>query len=161
MTDNKDYGRQKLVAFQIGESMCVTTSLAVTSINEVPASLTLVPGTKPWLMGVIRNDLDLIPYINLSHFLSIHTKDRSDRRKQAALIIEGPEEVGAVGLVVDEIHGFFEASLTVDAPSSNVKTPPALGSCVVGAVGIENQCWAVIDLLKLLEDEKLKLIEMN
>ncbi len=84
----------------------------VSDISEVSEILTLlpmadVPGTLPWLLGVTNLRGNLVPVVDLGHFLFDEVTQCTPRTR--LLVVYQPG--GNVGLLVDEISGLQTLTL--------------------------------------------------
>ncbi len=89
------------VMFYVGDSRFVAPLSAVKEILNYPASLTKVPGTKPWMLGVANVRGTLIPVIDLQLFL-IGRKTRRGRRSRVLVFDLGD---GFTSVLVGEMVG--------------------------------------------------------
>jgi chemotaxis signal transduction protein len=128
----------------------------------MPEHLVQLPGSKAWLMGVARMGKELVPYINLSHFLSLPIHDKKNRPSGApVLIMKDASGSGSLGLKVDVIVDFISTHLITDDGDSNYFVPVGLGSCLYGTVRTKERTWALIDLTNILNDPKLQKIDLS
>jgi chemotaxis signal transduction protein len=151
--------RYKLVGYRIGETLCLSPSRSISAVMTVPANLTQVPGTKPWVLGAAKLHRDLIPFINIARFLSIQSKPSP--KGQPILVVRGQADIGSVGLLVDEVIGFLPTGDVRDLTNSELRIPPGLGSSLAGVVEGQDKVWALIDLQQLVSDSKLQKIDLN
>jgi len=84
----------------------------VSSISEVgeiltPLPMADVPGTLPWLLGVTNLRGNLVPVVDLGHFLFDEVTQSTPRTR--LLVVYQPG--GHVGLLVDEITGLQTLTL--------------------------------------------------
>ncbi|MGH8040995.1 MAG: chemotaxis protein CheW [Rudaea sp.] len=78
----------------------------VSSINEVnesltPPALTIVPGTRGWLLGVANVRGNLVPVIDLKQYLEGERTQVTDSSRVLLVRQAG----GSVGLLIDEVMG--------------------------------------------------------
>jgi twitching motility protein PilI len=84
----------------------IATRYLVSSINEVNEiltlpSLTIVPGTRPWLLGVANVRGNLVPVIDLRQYLEGERATLTDSSRVLLVRQLG----GSVGLLIDEVLG--------------------------------------------------------
>ncbi|HHH9441233.1 TPA: chemotaxis protein CheW [Pseudomonas aeruginosa] len=162
MSNDINSGRYRCIGYRIGSTYCLSPSLAVNAITQVPENPTQVPGTKPWLLGATKMDGDIIPFVNIARFLSIpQHAGREEQNKPVALIVRGGTDVGDVGVIVDQLVGFLPSGGFEDAPGADLKIPPGLGACLVGVVADAQRAWAVIDIQALIADPKMQSIDLT
>ena len=88
------------IGFRVGARLLVT---GIDEINELLAvpTLTPVPGTQPWLLGVANVRGNLVPVIDFARFLFGERTQHSDRTR--LLVVR--QGSGNVALMVDEVFG--------------------------------------------------------
>lgn len=88
------------IGFRVGTRSFVAS---IDEINELlaPPSLTPVPGTRPWLMGVANVRGNLVPVVDFGRFL-FNVRTPSSERTRLLLV---RQQNGTVGLLVDEVFG--------------------------------------------------------
>ncbi|MES9990584.1 MAG: chemotaxis protein CheW [Candidatus Thiodiazotropha sp.] len=89
------------VMFYVGDSRFVAPLSGVKEILNHPSSMTPVPGSKPWMMGVANVRGTLIPVIDLQLYL-IGEKTRRGRRSRVLVFRLGG---GLTGVLVGEMVG--------------------------------------------------------
>jgi twitching motility protein PilI len=89
------------VMFYIGDNRFVAPLSAVKEILNFPSTLTQIPGTRPWMLGVANVRGTLIPVIDLQLFL-IGMKTRRGRRSRV-LVFDMGENYSSV--LVGEMVG--------------------------------------------------------
>ncbi|MBT3010745.1 MAG: chemotaxis protein CheW [Candidatus Thiodiazotropha endolucinida] len=89
------------VMFYVGEHRFVAPLSGVKEILNHPSSLTPVPGSKTWMMGVANVRGTLIPVVDLQLYL-IGMKTRHGRRSRVLVITLGS---GLTGVLVGEMVG--------------------------------------------------------
>lgn len=146
--------------YRIGETYCLSPSSSIVAIEQVPKQLGQLPGTKPWLLGAGRLGRNLLPFVNVSRFLSL-VQVHKQPAIQAAICVVGGEEVGTVALVVDEMIEFIPASELHDCVHGTMKIPPGLGKCMRSSVTAKGRTWAMIDLQALITDEKMQNVDLT
>lgn len=148
------------VKFRIGEVHCLTLTLSscVEAIVELPQRLTIIPGTKPYLLGASFFGRKLVPHIHLASLLNIST----DLSGQGALmIVRTPNGQGMCGLYVEEIIGFSPANIYTDVSDPTIKIPAALGSALCKVLSDAEREWALIDIQALISEQNLQNIELS
>ncbi len=88
------------IGFRVGSRLLLS---GIDEINELLAvpSLTPVPGTQPWLLGVANVRGNLVPVVDLGRFLFGERTQHSDRSRLLVVHQSG----GSVALLVDEVLG--------------------------------------------------------
>ena len=88
------------IGYRVGSRLFVSGIDEISELLAVP-SLTPVPGTQAWLLGVANVRGNLVPVVDLSRFLfgerTLHTE-----RSRLLVVRQG---AGSVALLVDEVFG--------------------------------------------------------
>lgn len=88
------------IGFRVGNRYLVSSIAEVNEILTFPP-LTVVPGTRPWLLGVANVRGNLVPVVDLRNFVESDRSQITDSTR--VLIIR--QHGGSVGLMVDEVIG--------------------------------------------------------
>lgn len=88
------------IAFQVADLNLVSEISGIVEILTVP-SLTIVPGAKPWVMGVANVRGTLVPVIDFRQFLGGEKTTQS--KYSRVLVVQ--QSGGVVGLLIDEVQG--------------------------------------------------------
>jgi twitching motility protein PilI len=134
------------IGIRIGGERFVVARGEVREVLVVPASITRVPGAKPWLRGLANVRGHLLPIVDLRAFLG--TATGGPERSLRVLVLNNPEY--PAGLIVDEVFGFrrfLEREHTTDFPQTTVRCDRYLQ----GAFRRGLETWPVFRLEKLLE----------
>ena len=134
------------IAFRLGGEAFLLAREETREVLSYPASVTRVPGARPWIRGLSNVRGQLLPVIDLRAFLSAGATSitRSSRVRLAS-----HREIHA-GLVVDEVRGFrrfYESEFSADLP-------PTLLRCeryLAGAFRRGAEVWPVFSVRALLE----------
>ncbi len=93
-------GSWRGIGFRLGARIMVSSITEVNEILSFPA-LTVVPGTRPWLLGVANVRGNLVPVVDLRAYVEGEKSVHNDRSR--VLLVK--QMGGSVGVVVDEILG--------------------------------------------------------
>jgi twitching motility protein PilI len=88
------------IGFRVGARYLVSSINEVNEILTQP-SLTIVPGTRPWLLGVANVRGNLVPVIDLKQYLEGERTQFTDSSRVLLVRQLG----GSVGLLIDEVLG--------------------------------------------------------
>jgi len=88
------------IGFRIGTRYLVSSINEVNEILTYP-SLTLVPGTRTWLLGVANVRGNLVPLIDLKQYL----EGERTLLSEASRVLLVRQSGGSVGLLIDEVLG--------------------------------------------------------
>ena len=134
------------IGFRIGDTNMIAP---VTQINEILhyPSLTLVPGTLPWVKGLANIRGTLLPVMDLQSYLG---QTPIKLRSQSRILVIQQDEL-TVGLLVDEVLGLkhFEPEERVTRIK---KLDPAIKAHIRGAFQQGNQTWHLFDMTTLTAD---------
>jgi twitching motility protein PilI len=103
------------VLFRIREQSLLAPLEQIAEVLELPADITAVGGTKPWVLGVANNRGTLLPIFDLA---ALALGVVSARRESDRVLVVRQDELPC-GLVVSETIGIrhFETTRRVDEPS--------------------------------------------
>lgn len=128
------------IGFRVGQRRLLG---AIGDVNEILAvpSLTPVPGTRDWLLGVANVRGNLVPVVDMTSFIDGVAAELTDNSR--LLLVRQP--AGSVGLLVDEVFG----QRTVASEQVNVAdedSDPAVARFVRERVQSGNFDWGLFNL---------------
>lgn len=134
------------IGFRLGGTDMIAPLTQVNEILHYP-TLTLVPGTLPWIKGLANIRGTLLPIMDLQSYLGqppIHL------RQQSRILVIQQGEL-AVGLLVDEVLGLrhFDPE---DRTNRIKKMDPAVKAYIRGAFKQNEHIWHLFDMSTLIED---------
>lgn len=134
------------IGFRIGQERFVASRDEVREVLKLPESITRVPGSKRWLLGIANLRGQLLPLVDVQMLLGT---GRTSLRRMTRVISVNHRDVPA-GLVVDEVLGFrrFMDSEHVD------EWPPTVVRCdryLDGAYRRGSDTWPIFGLRDLVE----------
>jgi len=88
------------IGFRVGARYLVSSINEVNEILTLPP-LTIVPGTRPWLLGVANVRGNLVPVIDLRQYIEGERTQLTDSSRVLLVRQLG----GSVGLLIDEVLG--------------------------------------------------------
>lgn len=88
------------IGFRVGSRLLLSGIDEISELLAVP-TLTPVPGTQPWLLGVANVRGNLVPVIDFARYLFGERAQYSDRTR--LLVVR--QGAGSVALLVDEVLG--------------------------------------------------------
>lgn len=134
------------IGFKIGQEQFVANRDQVREVLMLPDSMTRVPGSKRWLLGIANLRGHLLPLIDLKMMLG---SGRTSLRRITRVISVNHRDIPA-GLVVDEVIGFrrfTDKELNEQTPDTAVRCDRFLS----GAYRRGEDVWPVFELHTLLE----------
>ncbi|HYB65556.1 MAG TPA: chemotaxis protein CheW [Steroidobacteraceae bacterium] len=134
------------VALRMAGDLYLIAREETREVLGVPPSTTRVPGAKNWIKGLANVRGQLLPIIDLRHFLGSGVTPIT---RNTRIIVANHREIPA-GLLVDEVLGFrrfAEAEFSGDAPPTVARSERYLA----GAFRRANELWPVLSLRAILE----------
>jgi twitching motility protein PilI len=136
------------VAFRMGGETFLVAREETREVLGLPATVTRIPGTKPWVRGLANIRGQLLPMLDLRLFLGSGSTSSS---RNTRIIVVNHRDVPA-GLIVDEVLGFRRFA----EREFNVEPPPTVIRCdsyLAGAFRRGGEVWPVLSLRTLVESE--------
>ena len=134
------------IGFRIGDEQFVASREEVREVLMLPDSITRVPGSKRWVLGIANLRGHLLPLIDLKLYLG---SGRTPLRRVSRVISVNHRDVPA-GLVVDEVLGFrrfLDNEFSAEWPETVVRCD----RFIRGAYKRGPDVWPVFGLYELLE----------
>ena len=134
------------VAMRMAGDLYLVAREETREVLGVPASTTRVPGARSWIKGLANVRGQLLPIIDLRHFLGSGVTPIT---RNTRVVVVNHREIPA-GLVVDEVLGFrrfADSEFSSDAP-------PTVARCeryLAGAFRRGQEQWPVLSLRTILE----------
>lgn len=133
------------IGFRLGRSNLMSS---IAEVNEIlpPPMMTLVPGVKPWLLGIANVRGNLVSVIDLRLFV---TGERTPMGERARILV-AKQAGGAVGLLVDEVLG--QRTLTDEnVPIAAERTEDPVAHYVTHRYEIDGTVWGVFSMAALMK----------
>jgi twitching motility protein PilI len=134
------------VALRMAGELFLAAREETREVLSVPASLTRVPGAKPWIRGLANVRGQLLPIVDLRQFVGSGVAPAT---RNTRIVVVNHREIPA-GLLLDEVLGFrrfAESEFSGDAP-------PTVARCehyLAGAFRRGQEQWPVLSLRSILE----------
>src|SRR5579863_1970592 len=144
--DAEKVGEWVGVALRMAGELYLVAREETREVLGVPAATTRVPGAKSWIRGLANVRGQLLPVIDLRHFLG---SGITPITRNTRVLVVNHREIPA-GLLVDEVLGFrrfSEAEFSGDAPPTVVRCERYLA----GAFRRAQEQWPVLSLRSVLE----------
>jgi twitching motility protein PilI len=136
------------VALRMGGETFLVAREETREVLGLPAVVTRIPGTKPWIRGLANVRGQLLPMLDLRLFLGSGTTQSG---RNTRVIVVNHRDIPA-GLIVDEVLGFRRFA----EREFNVEPPPTVIRCdsyLAGAFRRSGEVWPVLKLRGLVESE--------
>jgi twitching motility protein PilI len=129
------------VLFSVAGQLFVTPLDEVKEILNHPATLTRVPGTRPWVAGVANIRGNLLPVIDLQSFL-LHRQTVPGRRSRVLVI---DHEGVYAGLLVDPLVGIRKFYLS-ERSNRPIELPKSINRYIDMVYEHGAELWPVFSL---------------
>ena len=136
------------VAFRMGGETFLVAREETREVLGYPAAVTRIPGAKSWVKGLANVRGQLLPMLDLRHFLGsgATTSGRNTR------VVDVNHRDIPAGLMVDEVLGFrrfAESEFNAEAPPTVIRCD----SYLAGAFRRGGEVWPVLSLKSLVESQ--------
>ncbi len=136
------------IGFRIANQHFVIPLNDSREVFPIPGHITAVPKAKAWVYGIVNLRGELLPVLDLKHYLL----DKPSRlTKRSRIIVINDSDIDS-GLLVDEVYGlkhFQREPDTLDSQSHKEISP-----YLTGSVYQQEIQWDVFSFSKLIEDER-------
>lgn len=122
----------------------------IKEILNLPSSVTRVPGTHGWMLGIANIRGNLLPITDLQLFLG--GKPIGIGKRSRVLVME--HEGFRVGLLVGGVQGILH--FKPDQRVANHALPGALSKFSTEAYTVDGETWPVLDVRLLAEDAEFQ-----
>ena len=133
------------IGFRLGERLLLSGIHEVNEILQIPP-LTLVPGTKPWLLGVANVRGNLVAVVDLRGYLEGGRTPIGDRSR----LLLARQPGGTVGLLVDEVLGqrnLTDENVPLDEGEDDERYEPF----VPGRYDLGGTVWGIFRMTTLVK----------
>ncbi|MDJ0712042.1 MAG: chemotaxis protein CheW [Woeseiaceae bacterium] len=134
------------VGFRIGEEQFLANRDQVREVLMLPDTMTRVPGSRRWLLGIANLRGHLLPLVDVKLLLG---SGRTTLRRTTRVISVNHREVPA-GLVVDEVAG-FRRFMDHEFGEKTAETIVRCDRFLHGAFQRGEETWPVFDLFEFVE----------
>jgi twitching motility protein PilI len=136
------------VAFRMGGETFLVAREETREVLGYPAAVTRIPGAKSWVKGLANVRGQLLPMLDLRHFLGSGVTNAG---RNTRVIVVNHRDIPA-GLMVDEVLGFRRFA----EREFHVEPPPTVIRCdhyLAGAFRRGAEVWPVLSLKSLVESD--------
>lgn len=138
-------GQWRGIGFRVGQHRFLGSIKEIGELLVMP-TLTMVPGTRAWVLGVANVRGNLVPIMDLNQFLFATRTQQTDRSR--VVLVRQPGT--AIGLLVDEVLG--QRSLVEEQRDEmQEEQDERLQSYVVGNIQLGEQRWGIFSMASLIE----------
>ncbi len=136
------------VAFTLGGVRVLSVMDEIRELLPYPDSVTNVPGSKGWMLGLANVRGELLPIVDLQHFIGAAPVILSDRARVLVIRHLGM----STGLLVESVQGM--RYFAVDKRIQGAIFEGALGKYVYDVFGLEDGVWPVFSMAALVNDKR-------
>ena len=136
------------VAFTLGGVRVLSMMDEIRELMPCPDSITTAPGSKDWMMGLANVRGELLPIVDLQHFIGAAPVVPSDRSRLLVIRHLGM----STGLLVGSVQGMRHFSVDKRIPGAIFEG--VLGKYVYDVFGLEDGVWPVFSMAALVSDKR-------
>jgi len=142
---NSQHGLWTAIGFRIANEHLLIPLKQTREVFPVPAHVTPVPKSEPWVFGIANLRGELLPLFDLKHFL--YGKLTKINKRSRIMVINHPELYS--GLLIDEVFGLKHfQQLPEDFEGNDDAITPYLSGCI----SQQDTQWKVFSFEKLASD---------
>jgi twitching motility protein PilI len=145
------------IGFSFASLRLVAELGTVAEILDVP-KFTIIPGVKPWVLGVSNIRGRLIPIIDLARYFGLQA-EKARARERRILVVEQGDILS--GLMVDSVQGMQHFERSTLKTATAVQIPQSIISLVDGAFEREERDWLVFDAKRLVSDDLFSRVSLT
>jgi twitching motility protein PilI len=139
------------IAFNLMSTPVVAQLSDIREILNLPSSITRVPGTRNWMLGIANIRGNLLPITDLQVFLG--GKPIVIGKRSRVLVIE--YEDARIGLLVGGVQGILH--FKPDQRVADHGIPEALAKYSTQAYKVAKETWPVFDVRSLAKDPEFQM----
>jgi len=141
------------LTFKLGGELFSISVFKVIEIIEYP-SVTKVPNSPPYLLGVINLRGNVIPLVDTRHKFAMETTLNNENTSVIIMELDIDDETMLVGGVVDQVLD------VIDLQKDQIKPSPSLGNkykpeFILGMGEKDNQYYMLIDIDKVFSTDEI------
>lgn len=136
------------LAFTVDGVRVISAMEEIRELLPYPDSVTQVPGSRGWMLGLANVRGELLPIIDLQHFIGAPPVGLSDQARVMVIRNQGM----STGLLVGSVLGMRH--MPVDKRIPDTEFEGALGKYVYDVFGLEDGVWPVFSMAGLVNDNR-------
>lgn len=133
------------IGYRLGERCFLSSINEIAELLVMP-TLTIVPGTRSWVLGIANVRGNLVPIMDLNQYLYSRKTLLTSRSRVLRVHQPGAE----LGLLVDEVLGQRSVSKEQLGELDDEHEEP-LQDYVAGTIQLGDQRWAMFSMIDLIE----------
>lgn len=136
------------IGFRLGDVYLVSGISEVTEILRVP-TVTPVPGTKAWLLGIANVRGNLVPLVHLRGLLEGERYKHADTARVLSVKYSG----NTVGLIVDEVLG-QRSFVDENKYDNRTYLDSPINAMIAHEYSAGNTNWGVFNMVSLIKESE-------
>ncbi len=136
------------IAFTLDGVRVISAMDEIRELLPYPDSVTPVPGSRGWVLGLANVRGELLPIIDLQHFIGATPVVLNDQARVLVIRNRGT----STGLLVGAVQGMRH--LPVDKRIPDAEFEGALGKYVYDVFGLADGVWPVFSMAGLVGDKR-------
>lgn len=144
---NHQHGMWTAIGFRIANEHFLIPLKQTREVFPVPAQITPVPKSEPWVFGIANLRGELLPLFDLRHFL--YGKATKVNKRSRIVIINDATIYS--GLLIDEVFGLKHFQ---QLPEQLDNAEDAISAFVSGSITQQDIKWKVFNFEKLASDPR-------
>jgi twitching motility protein PilI len=144
--NNHQHGVWTAIGFRIAQEHFLIPLKQTREVFPVPAQITPVPKSEPWVFGIANLRGELLPLFDLKHFL--YGKATKVSKHSRIVVINTPDIYS--GLLIDEVFGLKHFQQLPE----RITTSEASTAYLSGSITQQDTLWKVFDFHKLVSDPR-------
>jgi len=142
------HGSWTAIGFRIAQHQLLIPLDETSEVFPVPAQITTVPKSKPWVYGIANLRGELLPLFDLKYFLY---GQATKVNKRSRIVVNNHPELYS-GLLLDEVFGLKHFQ---DKPvNENSTNDSAIANYITGSIAQQDMHWDVFSFNKLAADQR-------
>ena len=134
------------LAFILDGVRVISAMEEVRELLQYPDSVTRIPGTKSWMLGIANVRGELLPIVDLQHYVGGAPVIVSDQTRVLVIRNRGT----STGLLVSSVIGMRH--LPVNKRIMDAQFEGALGRYVYDVFGLDDGVWPIFSMAALAND---------
>ena len=157
--DTAVYGKDQYIVFLLGQhTYCIYSFFVKELINLKNYSITKIPYTPDFIIGIINLKGNFYSVLDLKKFIGIEDSTEKNKHKKSSKVIVIESTELKLALLVDDIVNI----INISPGSLEIKNDKRIDNLFIKAEAfIENEVYNILNLDKLINDERLYIDNTN
>ena len=157
--DTAVYGKDQYIVFFLGQhTYCIYSFFVKELINLKNYSITKIPYTPDFIIGIINLKGNFYSVLDLKKFIGIEDNTEKNKHKKSSKVIVIESTELKLALLVDDIVNI----INISPGNLEIKNDKRIDNLFIKAEAfIENEVYNILNLDKLINDERLYIDNTN